>query len=115
MHELSLVESLVTSLEDLAVRERWGRVRGVRLRLGALRQVVPEVLEFCFRGAVENSVLAGAFLELEEVPAVLRCDGCGGEIPLGRRCPACGASGSALLSGMEMEIVSVDVEEDGNS
>ena len=32
-----------------------------------------------------------------------------------RRCPACGASGSALLSGMEMEIVSVDVEEDGNS
>ena len=44
MHELSLVESLVTSLEDLAVRERWGRVRGVRLRLGALRQVVPEVL-----------------------------------------------------------------------
>lgn len=115
MHELSLVESLVTSLEELARRERWSRVREVRLRLGALRQVVPAVLEFCFQSAVEGTLLAGASLTFEEVPAVLRCDGCGGEVPLGTRCPSCGAPGGALLSGMELEIVSVDVEEDETS
>ena len=113
MHELSLVESLVTALEEIARQEGWGRIQGVRLRLGALRQVVPEVLEFCFQGAIPGTPLAGAALELEEVPALFRCVGCGGEVPLGGRCPACGGPGGEMISGLEWEIVSVDVEEEG--
>ena len=113
MHELSRGEALVTAREEGAGKGGWGRIQGVRLRLGALRQVVPEVLEFCFQGAIPGTPLAGAALELEEVPALFRCVGCGGEVPLGGRCPGGGGPGGEMISGVEGAFLTVDVEEEG--
>ena len=47
----------------------------VSLRIGHLRQVVPDSLAFYFELVSRETLCEGARLEQEVVPARLRCDG----------------------------------------
>jgi hydrogenase nickel incorporation protein HypA/HybF len=111
VHELSLSSAIVQT----TLRHAEGRpVRSVQMRIGALRQVVPESLEFYFGIVTRGTLAEGAVLEAEYVPAQLRCEGCGcgwsPELPL-FRCPSCGGAGVETLAGSEFEIDSIIVEE----
>ena len=77
MHELSLADAIVSALLKMCEDEAWGRVKKVRLRVGALRQVFPEMLEFAFSTVVKDTALSGALLEIEEIPLEWRCLECG--------------------------------------
>ena len=72
MHELSISQAIV----DTAMRHAEGR-RSARcsLRVGALRQVVPESLEFYFEIVARDTVCEGAELRpgAGRCPAALRC------------------------------------------
>jgi len=111
VHELSLSSAIVNTVVKHA-RDR--RVTVVSLRVGALRQVVPDTLEFYFEFVARGSVCEGAVLEQELVAAVLRCQGCEHEwaieIPA-FRCPECGGSDVAIAAGNEFEVESIEVEE----
>ena len=73
MHELSLSGAIVNTV----VKHADGRpVTVVNLRVGALRQVVPDTLEFYFGFVAHGTVCEGARLEQELIPARLRCAGC---------------------------------------
>ena len=68
---------------------------GVQVKVGHLRQVVPDALEFAFELCAQGTAAEGATLELEEVPVAVVCRACGAEsepdgFPLA--CAACGAS-----------------------
>jgi hydrogenase nickel incorporation protein HypA/HybF len=109
------VEALVESLESMAERDRWPRVDRVLLVVGDLRQVVPEVMIFCYEVAVEDTLLAGSRLELISRPIRRRCVACGivfeGEDAFSP-CPACGSPEAELAGGMELYVESVEVEAD---
>jgi hydrogenase nickel incorporation protein HypA/HybF len=110
MHELAIAESVVSS-----VLERTGsrRVRVVRLRIGRLCAVVPDALTFSFELATAGTPLAGAALEVEDQQARARCRSCGAEFTLENAfllCP-CGSADVALLSGRDLTIVSVEVDD----
>lgn len=112
MHELSLSSAIL----DAALRHADGRpVSSVQLRVGAMRQVVPESLEFYFGIVARGTLCEGAALEQEYVPARLRCGSCATEwepeLPL-FRCPACGGAEVVPLGGTELEIESIVVEEE---
>jgi hydrogenase nickel incorporation protein HypA/HybF len=111
MHELSVSSAIV----DTVVRHAEGRrVTAVRVRLGRLRQVVPSSLAFYFELVSRETVCEGARLEQEVVPAALRCDGCerGWEIDMPDfRCPTCGSGAVTVVSGEELEVASIEVEE----
>src|SRR5207249_4946267 len=91
------------------------RVSVVRLRVGALRQVVPETLEFYFEFVARDSVCEGARLEQELIEPWLRCQRCSHgwrvEVPA-FRCPACASGEVEITSGNEFEVESIDVEEE---
>jgi hydrogenase nickel incorporation protein HypA/HybF len=112
VHELSIAEAIVA----IAERHAEGRtVTRVEVRVGHLRQVVPAALEFAFELVREGTVLGGAELELEQVPARGRCRDCGVEttmdgFPLA--CSACGGLDVELLSGEELQVESLELEED---
>ena len=73
MLELSVARAGV----DTATRHADGRrVTSVQLRVGHLRQVVPESLAFYFEHVARGTPCEGARLEQEVVPAVLACDDC---------------------------------------
>ena len=86
----------------------------VSLRVGALRQVVPDTLDFYF-GFVAKGRLRGARLEQELIAARLRCANCENEweieLPV-FMCPTCGHGGAVeVASGNEFEVESIEVEE----
>ena len=107
------------SLVDAACEEadRLGNVRvaALHLRLGPLSGVVRDALEFSFDLAAEGTAIAGARLEVEEVPVVVFCPECRAEreLPglLSFRCPVCGGEGADVVSGRELELVSMEVLE----
>ena len=111
MHELSLSSAIVNTVVKHAEGRR---VTVVSMRIGQLRQVVPDTLEFYFGFVARGSVCEGARLEQEVVDAALRCRACGHEwgieIPA-FRCPACGGSDVTVASGNEFEVESIEVEE----
>ena len=112
MHELSLSGAIVNTVEKHAA----GRpVSVVSLRVGALRQVVPDTLDFYFGFVSKGTVCEGARLELELIPARLRCAACEREweieLPI-FMCPECGPSGQIeVASGDEFEVETIEVEE----
>jgi hydrogenase nickel incorporation protein HypA/HybF len=106
VHELSLASAIVDTVERHADGRR---VSVVVLRVGALRQVVPESLEFYVEIVGRDTVCEGARLEFEVVPARLAC--CGGEWePPSFRCSSCG-SGGVVISGNEFTVESIEIEE----
>jgi hydrogenase nickel incorporation protein HypA/HybF len=111
MHEFSIASAVV----DTAVRHAAGRrVTGVHVRFGRLRQVVPDSLEFAFGIVSRETACDGARLSWEVVPARLRCDGCEREWEIelpAFRCPGCGGAAVTVLSGEELEVESIEVEE----
>jgi hydrogenase nickel incorporation protein HypA/HybF len=111
VHELSLSSAIVNTV----VKHADGRgVSVVNLRVGHLRQVVPDSLEFYFEFVARGTVCEGARLEQELVPAVLRCDACAArwamDLPF-FRCPECGSGEVTVESGNEFEVESIEVEE----
>jgi hydrogenase nickel incorporation protein HypA/HybF len=52
-------------------------------------------------------MLRGCELQIETIPAVTHCDGCGKDYPTvayGKKCPHCGSEQTWLLRGNEVEI-----------
>jgi hydrogenase nickel incorporation protein HypA/HybF len=107
VHELSLASAIVDTVE----RHADGRlVTVITMRIGALRQVVPDSLEFYVDLVGRGTVCDGARLELELVPARLAC--CSGEWePPSFRCPSCGGGGT-VVSGDEFLVESIELKED---
>ena len=111
MHELSLCEAIAATV----VKHAGDRTASaVVVRIGHLRQVVPDALSFCWAMLTEGSDLEGCALEIEQVPAVIRCAGCGAEtildVPL-MICPACEGDDVTLLAGEEFQVASLDLAE----
>jgi hydrogenase nickel incorporation protein HypA/HybF len=111
MHELAIAEAVAATAE----RHAAGRaVSRVELRVGHLRQVVPAALEFSFSLVARGTLLDGAVLAIEEVPARGRCRACGTEtemrgFPLA--CGDCGGLDLEVTAGEELSIEALEVEE----
>jgi hydrogenase nickel incorporation protein HypA/HybF len=111
LHELAIAESVV----QIADRHANGRrVTKVQLKVGHLRQVVPSALAFSFELVAQGTPIEGAQLEMEEVPAIGSCRGCGEKsrlesFPL--QCKVCGGVDLELLEGEELYVESLELEE----
>jgi hydrogenase nickel incorporation protein HypA/HybF len=110
MHELSLCEAIAGVVKAHA----GGRhVDVVRVRIGALRQVVPESLSFCWTLVRDSESMPDAELELECVSAQVRCRGCGQQSEITSAwsiwCPRCDSCDVEVLHGNEFLVTSLDV------
>lgn len=110
MHELSICQSIVRVVEG-ARQDR--PVATVHLRVGQLRQVVPETLTYCWGLVTETTPLAGSRLEVDHIPVVLDCRACGDRTEVTHHlvltCAACGSGDIALVTGEELEVTSLDL------
>lgn len=99
-----------------AVIERVGDAQVVRVRLeiGKLSGVVPDALRFCFELATAETPLAGAALEIIEIPGRARCMQCLADVELEDQIAlcVCGSANLDFVSGQELEIKEVEVAPD---
>lgn len=111
MHELSVCRAIATTVTEHASGREVARVE---VRIGHLRQVVPDTLAYCWGVVTDGTDLAGCRLEITYVPAVGRCRACDAETELTRPvlvCGQCGGREMTLVSGEEFLVASIDVLE----
>jgi hydrogenase nickel incorporation protein HypA/HybF len=114
MHELSVAQSIVDIVLQHLPKEDHVAVKSVGLRLGEMAGIVPDSLEFCFSAITQGTPLEGATLAIEHVPLRAHCNDCGvdGNIePTLFACPTCGGRSLVILSGREMQVKDIEVEE----
>jgi len=110
MHELSIADAV---LQIALTHAQDRRIEAIEIKVGHLRQVVPDALEFAFALVAEGTEAAGAELILEEVPAAGVCRMCGSEselpgFPLA--CEACGSLDVELIRGEELLVDALTME-----
>ncbi len=111
MHEASIAESLIEQVLDLARLHRLQEVTRVHVEVGVQRLVVPEALELAFQAASEETLAAGARLDLTEVAIRARCQACGNEYDAeidDYTCPSCGRAQAELIAGDDIVLVSLE-------
>ena len=112
MHELAIMEEAVRMAVATATSSGASRVLALRLRVGALSGVVPEAMRFAFDVVCRDTLAEGARLEIEPVPAVCWCAGCGQEFGCANfmhECPLCHNVSGELRCGRELEIAAVEI------
>ncbi len=111
MHELSLTSAIVNTVVKHASGRR---VTVVDLRVGKMRQVIPDTLEFYFEFVARGTVCEGARLEVQVIDVGLACNSCGQEweieIPA-FRCPQCAGGDVEIATGNEFEVEAIEIEE----
>lgn len=102
MHELSLCQAIAGVVKPYAGGRR---VDVVRVKIGALRQVVPESLSFCWTLVRDYEDMPDAELEMEFVAAEVQCRSCGRQSAISSRwsllCPNCQSADVEILCGDE--------------
>jgi hydrogenase nickel incorporation protein HypA/HybF len=89
------------------------KVRKLALRVGQLSGVVPEALRFAFDVVARGTVVEGAGLVIENIPAACWCATCAQEFESRdwlAECPRCQNVSGDLRRGRELEIAAVELE-----
>jgi hydrogenase nickel incorporation protein HypA/HybF len=112
MHELSIADAIVRIATGRAGERR---VTRVEIKVGHLRQVVPDALEFAFGLVAEGTVAEGAELALAEIPVRVACTACATESPQTQfplACPRCGSLDVDVVAGEELQVESLELEDE---
>lgn len=113
MHEYSLVDALVRRVEEEARRHGAAAVHGLRVSLGELSGVDPDLFRTAYGILRAGTACERAELEIVTFPASWSCPRCGADIPRGEalRCGPCGLparptrnSDALLLEAVELEV-----------
>jgi len=118
MHEMSVLMNIFEAVEETLGKQfdtAKVRVEKIRLQVGKLSMVVPEALQFAFSVAKEGTIFKDAALEIREIPLVATCNECGEKITMDRpifECTKCGSVDLHIISGRELFIESVEIEEE---
>ncbi len=99
MHEMSLVQGLLSQLHSLAREHNKTKVISVSMDIGPLSGVVIDSFQFAFDILSDEDPLThGASLVIESSPATYHCCGCGAKIEEEEKPEACPVCLENLLS-----------------
>jgi hydrogenase nickel incorporation protein HypA/HybF len=114
MHELGIATSVLQAARQEAGRHPGARLRKVKVRVGELAGVNPEALSFCFEVLVREGNLQPLELEIESCARRQHCRTCGLTFAVAGyelACPGCGAAETEFVSGDELELASLEMED----
>lgn len=115
MHEFSIAEAIVRAATNVVQDHGGGKILKVQLRVGELKQVVPDALQFAFDILKHDTLLDEAVLEWETVAAQIRCKQCNTVYrpsDIFWQCPICEALGGEAVAGEELDIVAITCSEE---
>jgi len=113
MHEYSLVRALLREVEKLMAKAGDVIVTEVRIQIGPLSGVEPQLLLTAFANLAPDSSLPEAELFIKEVPLMAECSECGSECEIVNfrfQCTHCHATRMRVTSGDTMLLESIGVQ-----
>jgi hydrogenase nickel incorporation protein HypA/HybF len=114
MHELSIAVSILDAVEAQAVRRPEARFSKVGLRIGELSGIDVDALNFSWQAITIDTDFQKTELEVEFCPRKHRCGHCGQEFEVHdyeTDCPGCKNMATTCISGEELDIAFMEVEE----
>ena len=109
MHELSLCNEMIHTLEDLMEKESLSKIEEVTVEIGEVTGVLPRYMQECWIPASAGTKLEGCALKIHFVEAEALCSSCGKEYALKNHpsCPYCGSEKREIQKGFEFEITEI--------
>ena len=114
MHEMGIATSILDAARKEAERRPGSRVCKVGVRIGEWSGVDPESLRFCFDSLLAGTEPEPPSLDIDFRRRQNRCGACGTVFALKDfeiQCPGCGALTTQPVSGDELELAYVELEE----
>jgi hydrogenase nickel incorporation protein HypA/HybF len=111
MHEMSITQGIIDICEQHAAGRR---VLSIVVEIGELSSVVPDAVEFCFEACSQGTLLEGARINIIRIPGSGQCLDCRGDTPLTAlfgACQRCGGYRVKIVSGEEMRVREIEVDE----
>jgi hydrogenase nickel incorporation protein HypA/HybF len=114
MHELGIATSILESVQSAARRNPGVRITKVGVKIGELAGVDVDALQFGFECIVKDTEWEPLLLDVESIPRVQRCPKCQHEFRMtdyDPECPRCGEFATQCISGEELDIAYMEVDE----
>ncbi len=114
MHEMAIANSVIDAARAEALLRPGMRVAKIAVRVGDLAGVDPDALSFCFEALVKETNFESVVLEIERRPQCHRCSRCGNDfvvVNYDAVCPACGEPRTTFVSGDELELAYLEMED----
>jgi hydrogenase nickel incorporation protein HypA/HybF len=113
MHELNIIQNIFPIIENVAKENHLKRVTKIFLKVGGLRQVVSEFLQFTFATVAKGTIAENAELIIELILVTARCKKCQQQFIVEDNvyiCPHCDSVALEILTGKEIILESVEGE-----
>ena len=113
MHELSVCQSIMSQVLQIAEQNQAKYVSKICVQIGPLSGVEAPLLASAFPLASAGTIAENAELETEILPIKIRCNECGheNEARINKLlCNACGSWQTTLISGDEMILRTIELD-----
>ena len=115
MHEVSLMQNMMTVVAAAAKAQGGGKVITIHLKIGRMAGVNADSLRFAFDILSKGTVAEGGKLEIETIPLKIHCRGCSENFnpeQFSLTCSSCGSKDMIIVSGREMEVDYILIEDE---
>mgnify|MGYP001605561909 CR=1 len=114
MHELSIAQSIVETINSYVAEEQRHAVKTVSLNIGQHSGVVVDSLEFCFNAVIIDTPLCNAKLKINDIPFLLQCASCNttsaSEYGFSV-CQKCGSNETRVVAGTELHVAEIELDD----
>jgi hydrogenase nickel incorporation protein HypA/HybF len=106
MHELGVISNLVETTERIALRNGVHKIGYIKLDVGEVSGVVSSYMKTLWGMGTKGTLLEGAELIINDVPAIVECLDCGEQFSLMKsadenhdkpQCPKCSSKSFSLV------------------
>jgi hydrogenase nickel incorporation protein HypA/HybF len=114
MHEVSICQSIVETLQSELEEEQFQNVREVHLKIGVLSCIDPKILAHIFKYIIEKSPFHKCSLYTDLVEVLAACEHCNRNFNVENYrfvCPECDKPSSTIIEGNELTIYKIILEE----
>lgn len=105
---------MIPQIEEFLVQGNFNKVHKILLEVGVMSGVIQEALEFAYDICARGTAIEGAELNIRMVPVTASCEKCFIKFEVhdySFLCPQCNSTDIKMLSGNELTIKEIEVEE----
>jgi len=114
MHEFSIAMSIIEIAEDEAKAANSEKILSIELSIGTMAGIEFYALDTAMEMAVKDTLLADAEIIVNKIQAFAKCSECNNKfeiVHITDECPKCSSLYSTVISGKELKIKSIVIEE----